>query len=178
MSDFTAPGLSDPTDDQPGDAEQPPTPEDLPIGTEVSDLEALATELAPVTLEPCTIEVPMRPGYAIRCRTDFTGKDLDTWRGKAKDKRFSDGLDGIKAAALTLGATCIAILRNGRPVLNDGEPVTFSTPAFMGQFGTRDVDHTVRRFFGSEGHVDDAANRLLREAGYGGGEVTVSDPTS
>lgn len=169
-----ATGSTAPMYDPTGDTSIEP---DLTVGSDSSDLEALAAEFATVTAEPVNLEVPLRPGYSVRCRTDFTGKDLDKWRKAARDKGFVDGIDGVKFSALIIGATCIAILKAGREVLSDGRAVSFATPEFRGTLGTRDVDTAVRRFFAQEGHVDSAARRLLNEAGWGE-EVYVVDPTA
>jgi hypothetical protein len=169
VSDFTAPGtIVDP---------DPINDPDLSVGAEASDLQALADELAPTITEPVDVEVPLRPGYALRCRTDFTGKDLDKWRKAARDKGFVEGIDGVKFSALILGATTVAVLKNGRPITSQGSDVTFATAEFRGMLGTRDVETSVRKMFGQEGHVDGAARRLLTEAGWGE-EVYSVDPTS
>ena len=175
MSDFTAPGLAGTDlDEQP--TEQP-EPIDLSVGATSTALEDLEADLQPVVTEPVVIPVENRPGYALRCRTDFTGKDLDKWRKLAKDKSFADGIDGVKLSSLVLGATCIAVTKHGADVLEDGRPVTFQSAAFRGMLGVRDIDPAVRRFFGAEGKVEASARTLLNAAGWGE-EVYVLDPTS
>lgn len=171
---FDAPGL---TDAQPAAGAPDEETPDLSVGSLSTDLADLAAELAPITTETVDLEVPLRPGYSVRCRTDFTGLDLDKWRKAARDKKFIDGIDTIKLAALLIGATCTAILKGGREVLSDGAVVTFATAEFRGQLGTTVVEQAVRRFYGQEGHVDAAGRRLLNEAGWGE-EVYVVDPTT
>lgn len=168
----------------PDTAPLPPDDDTTAVGTEVSDLDAIREELAKPPAEDAvneddftTIAVDTRPGYSIRCRLDFTGHDLDRWRKAAHNKRFTDKLDGIKFAALLIGATCVAVLRNGKPVSQDGEPIDypFQNRAFMGTLGGHDVDSTVRAFFVREGLVDAAARRVTLEAGWG--EDVYADPT-
>lgn len=169
--------------------EQPQPDPVLEVGTDSSDLDDLRAELIdpPAATDDgdpyagddfTTVPVTTRPGYAIVCRLDFTGRDLDRWRKAARDKRFEDKLDGIKFAALLLGATCVAVLRHGRVLRHDGEPmdVPFQHPAFMGLYGASTVDATVRAFFKREGVLDAAARTVTTEAGWGD-EVYATDPT-
>lgn len=182
--DFTAPGT--PRTDVERVALDEPS---LEVGTDSSDLDDLRAELVePATAtddgDPyagddfVTIPVTTRPGWAIVCRLDFTGRDLDRWRKAARDKRFEDKLDGIKVAALLLGATTVALLRDGRPVQHEGEPIDlpFQHRAIMGLYGARTVDETVRAFFKREGVLDAAARRVTTEAGWND-EVYAADPT-
>lgn len=158
----------------------------LEVGTDSSDLDDLRAELVdqPAAQEAAdgddfvTVPVTTRPGWAIVCRLDFTGRDLDRWRKAARDKRFEDKLDGIKFAALLLGATTVTLLRDGKPVQQDGEPIDlpFQHRAIMGLYGARTVDDTVRAFFRREGVLDAAARRVTTEAGWGD-EVYATDPT-
>lgn len=174
--DFT----TGPLDDSPrAMLDEAPAPESLgPIGSDVSDLDALAAELTAETVEGDTalIPVPHRPGYAIRCRLDYTGQDLDGIRKQAKNKRFADGLDSVKFASLLLGLTTVAIEKNGTAITDEGAPVTFQTRAFQALYGVDKVDTVVRRFFVFEGHVDAAARRLADEAGWGD-DLYAMDPT-
>lgn len=142
--------------------------------SDLSDLRAeLNAEVAPTTV----IRVDGRPKYAVQFRTDFTAKDLDSLRKRAKNKRMSDGIDGVKFAALLLAFTCQAIRRDGADLdLGTDKAVTFTTREFQELIGTADADSTVRKFYGLEGHVDAAARRLMAEAGWGD-EADLADPT-
>lgn len=147
--------------------------------TASSDLDDLKAELTAVVAPTTTIPVLGRPAYAVRFRTDFTGKDLDGLRKKAKDKRMTDGVDGVRFASLLLALTCQGITRNGRELSEDlgtSAPVTFTTPELQELLGTANADTTVRALYGLEGHVDSAARRLMVEAGWGD-EVDALDPT-
>lgn len=188
VGDFTGPGTPQqelPTPDPWDTTEEP----DLTVGTDSSDLDALRAELvaeAPAsdTDDPyagddfVTVPVTTRPGWAIVCRLDFTGRDLDRWRKAARDKKFEDKLDGIKFAALLLGATCVALLRNGKAVQDGGEPIDlpFQSRAIMALYSAPTIDLTVRAFFRREGVLDSVARRVTTEAGWGD-EVYATDPT-
>ena len=144
-----------------------------------SDLDDLRAELTAAITPTTTIPVPGRPRYAVRFRTDFTGKDLDGLRKKAKDKRMSGGVDGVRFASLLLALTCQGITRDGVELseqLGVSGPVTFTTRELQELLGTPNADSTVRALYGLEGHVDSAARRLMVEAGWGD-EVDAMDPT-
>lgn len=144
-----------------------------------SDLEDIRAELTATVTPTTTIEVTGRPGYSVTFRTDFTGKDLDLLRHRCKNRRFVDGFDGVKFAALLLGFTCQGITRKGTDLadqLDTTGPVTFATRALQELYGTADVDSTVRKFYGLEGHVSTTATQLMTEAGWDD-EATVADPT-
>lgn len=177
MSEFTAPGVRD-VDPFAGD------PDLSDVGAEeVSDLDDLRSEIeaevnesvSPVTVIP----VLGRPRYTVRFRTDFTGQDIDSLRKRARNKRMSEGIDGVKFAALLLAFACKGILRDGEEMsgsLGVDQPVVFTTTEFQAILGTGNADETVRKFYGLEGHVDAAARRLMAEAGWGE-EFDALDPT-
>jgi len=150
----------------------------IALGEDGSDYDDLDTELRELADLTTLIEVPKRPGYALRCRTDYTGLDVDLIRRKCRDKKFSDGIDGIKFASLLLATMTTAIVRNGVDLELDGtSPVTFVSKPLQERMGTGTADATVRKFYGLEGHVDAAGRRLMNEAGYGD-EVYAGDPTA
>lgn len=154
-----------------------PDLDELTLGEDVNDYDSLDDELTAITDLTTVIEVPKRPGYGVRCRTDFTGLDIDLIRKKCRDKKFSDGVDGVKFASLTLASFAVAIIRNGEEFTLDGEgPITFVSKPLQERMGTTTADATVRKFYGLEGHVDAAGRRLMNEAGYGD-EVYAVDPT-
>lgn len=147
-----------------------------------SDLDDLEAELTAAVTPSTVIPVLGRPAFAVRFRTDFTGKELDALRKAAADKRFADGIDGVKFAALLLAKTCLGILRHDsedamREALGVTAPVTFVTRELQGKYATTgSADATVRKFYGLEGHVDATARRLMAEAGWGD-DVYATDPT-
>jgi hypothetical protein len=183
--DFDAPGTPD-LDETPGApslsrADTADADPDLAVlgdvGQDDSDLASIEAELAAAVTPTTIIKVEGRPGWSVRYRTDFTGKDLDGLRKNAKDRRFADGVDGIKFAALLLALTCQGIRRHGQDLELDGaSPVTFTSPELQSLLGTRDANSTVRKLYGLEGHVDAAARKLMAEAGWGD-EADLADPT-
>lgn len=181
MAEFTAPGLDPQTRTMLDESAARHGIDDPDLGgldrAEPSDLDDLAAELT-ATITPTTdIKVTGRPGYAVRCRLDFTGRDLDLLRKRAKDKKFSDGIDGVKFAGLLLGLTCTAIIRNGEPLELDGvSPVTFTSKPLQAVYGTGSAVDTARKFYALDGHLDAAARKLMDEAGWGD-EADTADPT-
>lgn len=178
--DFTAPGLLD--DSNRGHLDETYRDPDLDNlhldDAQDNDLDDLRAELTAKVAESTTIEVLGRPGYAVRCRVDFTGKDLDLLNKRARDKRFAGGVDGIKFASLVLAFTCLAIVRQGKDLELEGtSPITFTSPELQRLLGTDSADATVRALFGLEGHIDAATKRLLDEAGWGD-EAYAADPTA
>lgn len=186
-------GPADDRDDVPGMPAHPGYPEgtqprdpdldNLDTGEDRSDLDDLRAELTATVAPTTTIPVLGRQGYAVRFRTDFTGRDLDALRKKARNKRFVDGVDGIRFASLLLAFAAQGITRQGRELgeqLGADGPVTFTSPELQDLLGTRNdpnpADATVRKLYGLEGHVDAAARRLMAEAGWGD-EVDAEDPT-
>lgn len=147
------------------------------LAGEGSDYDDLGDELDELADLTAVLEVPKRPAYGVRCRTDYTGLDTDLIRKKCRDKKFSDGIDGVKFAALLIASQTVEILRHGEPLELDGvTPVTFTSKPLQERMGTTTADQTVRKFYGLEGHVDAAGRRLMNEAGYGD-DVYAMDPT-
>lgn len=142
-----------------------------------SDLDDIAAELTADVVPTTVIAVEGRPGYAVRFRTNFTGQDLDSLRKRAKNKRFSDGVDTVKFSSLLLAFATQGIVRKGADLDLDGvSPVTFTTRELQAMYGTDNADATVRKFYALEGHIDAAARKLLTEAGWGD-EADTLDPT-
>lgn len=176
--DFTAPAARDGRLDEDliGDPDLDGLGDDVEEG---SDLDDLRQELTAKVAETVTLAVEGRPGYSVTYRVDFTARDVESIRKRAKDRKFTDGIDGIKFAALLLAFACRGITRKagdlGAALGVDG-PVTFTTRELQGLIGTHDANSTVRAFYGLEGHVEGSAKRLLVEAGWGD-EADLADPT-
>lgn len=143
---------------------------------EASDFDELRAELAAAVTATVTLPVDGRPGWAVRYRADFTGANVDAFRKRAKDRKFVDGVDGIKFAAILLASQAVAIVRRGKDVELEGKPATFQSRDFMDLVGGSGAVDTVRKFYGLDGHVDAAARALMVEAGWGD-EVSAADPT-
>lgn len=176
-SDFTAPSARDREDRFADDPDLAGL--DSSDSEEASDLDELRAELNTVVVPTVTLKVEGRPGYAVTYRTNIEGKELDLLRKRAKDRKFSDGIDGVKFGALLLATTCVDVLRGGKSLgelLGVEGPVTFTSRPLQALMETASADETIRKFYGLEGGVDAAATRVLREAGWGD-EAGDADPT-
>lgn len=175
-SEFTAPGTPSLDDVIGSDPDLEGIGQDDP-----TDLDAIAAELNAAVAPSTTIPVLGRPDYAVRFRTDFTGNDLDSLRKRSRNKRMTDGIDGIKFSALLLAFTCQGITRKGRGLEEDlgaDRAITFVSTELKELLGNpgMSADDTVRKFYGLEGHVDATARRLMVEAGWG--DEVDADPTA
>jgi hypothetical protein len=162
----------------PGHPSAPPAePDPDTVGiAELDDLEQLREDLGrEVELPEVTLPVGTRPGYAVRYRTDVSQGQLDAWRKAAKDRRRADGFAGERFASLILANTCQAIVRGGRVVTEDGEPVTFRSREFLDLTGVNRAADAVQKFYGADAHVDSAARSVLLEAGWGDDVIATLD---
>jgi hypothetical protein len=150
-----------------------------PYVEEVDELEQLRRELGTaVELPVITLPVETRPGYAVRYRTDVSQQQLDEWRKRAKDKRRMDNIAGERFASLIVSGTCSAIVRAGKEVTDDDEPMTFRSPALLDLLGARSAAEAAAKFYGADAYLDQAARAILREAGWGDEAVgAAEDPT-
>jgi hypothetical protein len=143
-----------------------------------TELDELRAELASDVTATTTLPVPGRPRYAATFRLDFTGKDLDTYRKRSKDKTYADGVDGIRFAAILLAATNTVILRDGAPLELGGTPQTFRERDLLDLLGVDRAADGVRKLYGLDGAVDAAARAVLEAAGWGDDlDAIGSDPT-
>lgn len=138
----------------------------VPAADSTTELDDLTSEFEADTVQTVTLPVPGRPRYQAVYRLNFTDKDLDGWRKGAKDKGYSDGVSGSKFAALLLGATCERILRDGEPLEVDGKVARFTSRAFLNLLGASTVVIGVRKFYGLEGIMQQAAGAVQRAAGW------------
>lgn len=156
------------------DFDDDPDLEDVPERTLLDalrdDLEAEAAETDVV------LEVPARPGYAVRYATDVRWEQLVKWRKLAANRSMPGGVHDIRLGALILANKCRGIIRNGEPITVEGEPLTFSShPTVLWPMLGLDPDAPARpktadvvsRFYARDFHVAATAGRVLLEAGYG-----------
>lgn len=145
-----------------------------------SDLEAIERELADEAKVTTLIPIEERPGWAVRCRLDFDAKALDGLRRQSKDRKFLDGIDGLKFSALLLASYTEAIVRHGKDLeLPDVEaPITFLTRGLQEKLDVDSARGAVLKLFRLPGKVDSAARTLMTEAGYGDAIDTIEDPTT
>lgn len=123
------------------------------------------------------IDIPERPGVAIRVAPNISQAQLKAWRRNAGEDS-KNGMDTFKFASQVVASTTIAILVNGEAVLNeDGFEVNFASPEVLEMTNsTRPFPDAVRALFGIEPHVEAAAVAILDAAGYGDA-VDAVDPT-
>lgn len=161
---------------------------DAPAGVEAVDdvapvvppngLDELAAELnAEAVVEERTLDVPARPGYAVRYRCDATYAEVKAWRAKSPGGKGM--IDELRLSALVLANKSVAILRRGDEVELAGEPATFRSPAFLATLGVDGAADAVVKLYGLDGHVIAAAGEVLSVSGFGAelGEADDDDPT-
>lgn len=152
-----------------------------PTGLAASPLEQLRGALnKQVEREPITLVVPARRGVTIRFDANIDAEALEAWRKKCRkrDRRTgTDVVDPIKLACTVLGNQASEIQMNGQPVTNDGEPVLFYSPTLHDMVGAHSTLEAVKLLFGVDGHLLDAADRVIAAAGYGDEVEEAPDPT-
>lgn len=153
-----------------------------PASREVTPLDVIRGELAEeVDLGTVTLEVPGRPRYMVRYRCDVAYEELLDWRDRAsitnraqrRQKAPASAvaaagrLNELKMAEFVLVYKADAILRDGDEVPDDdGGPLTFTSPLLLDMVGAHSATEAVRRFYGVDGHVTAAAQRVLVESGW------------
>lgn len=179
IREFDAGPTSD-ADIPPGHPSAPPTLDELDV-TELTELEQLGVELSQkIDIPIVTLPVQTRPGYAVRFSTDLSQADLDAFRKKARDKRRQDGIASERFASLILASKAVAIVRGGREVTSDGEPVTFRSRELLQILHAASATDAVAKLYGADAAVDATARSLLSEAGWGDdviAEVDADSPT-
>lgn len=174
-------GLGSSTPDASPPTSPPPAPRldpDLDLGEDeevrqATVLDELRAELAtPVEDATITLPVANRPGYSVRFAASLDYEnELVKWRKQAttKGRRGNpDTVNEFRLAGIVLGHKCQVILRHGDELELDGEPLTFRHPALQELTGTSRAVDCIRAFYGSDGHVIDAADAIVARAGYGG----------
>lgn len=137
-------------------------PDVTPVGA-ANALDFLRRELAEeVTTEDVVLDVPGRPGYAVRYGTVVRFEEVEAWRKRASDKKGN--ADTLRLAAIILANRCHAIIRNGTELEVDGEAVTFAHDAILEATGTHRAVDAVVAFYGRDPHVMVAADAVLAEA--------------
>lgn len=149
-------------------------PVELDSGSDLEDLRAELTAEVESATEP--LVVPARPRYSVVYSTDVEGRELDAYRKRAKDRKRVDGIDGVRFASLLLANKCLAIHRNGEPLVLDGEVATFRHPELLELIGAAGAAEAVVKLYGRDGDVDAAARRVMTDAGWGDDAVD-ADPT-
>lgn len=162
------------------EASAAPSDPDLAPVAASSPLDALRAELGEeVTTADVVLEVPGRPGYAVRYGTTIDYEELSAWRKRAKDKSSPSGVDELRLAAIILANRCTGIIRQGTEVLVDGEPLTFARRELQELVDAGSAREAVIRLYGRDPHVMATAGEVLREAGYDDDVASAGeDPTT
>jgi hypothetical protein len=150
----------------------------------MSDLEALADELAPVNAGTVTLLVDSRPGWGVTYSLGIDGPQLAGWRRANKDDTIPSGVDEFGWQRTILAAQCTGMVRQGAAVLDpQGRPVTFTSPELWRLLGVpagspSGATEAVRRFYANDFAVTSAADKVLSAAGFGKAAVEAGNPTS
>lgn len=156
----------------------PPRPSELE--ERVSPLESLREEASrEVAPDLLTLDVPLRPGWAVRYRADVDVQHLNAWTKRARNKQMEQGVDTHKLACLILASTCDCIVKDGEDVEDpDGGPMTFRSAAFLEMFDTTSTAEGVAAWYGADGHAIVASEKVLVASGFDPDSVVAVDPTN
>jgi hypothetical protein len=108
-------------------------------------------------------DVPGRPGVTVRYATDVPYEMVAAWRKAAVGTDAPELRFGLSL----LAHTCRAVLTDGEPVTDNGEPVTFVSPSLQAGLGVTSAADAVRAFYRKDGYVLASYNAVLFAAGYG-----------
>lgn len=112
--------------------------------------------------ETCEFEVPGKPSLTIRYATDVPYEMLSGWQRAAA----SSEAPMLRSAMSLLAWACRGILADGEMITDNGQPVTFLTPAVQTRLGVTTAPDAVRAFYGKDGSVLGTYIALLKAAGY------------
>lgn len=140
-------------------------------GTDPTELDLIAAELsAELPAEPITLDVPGRPGWAIRFDTDVSAPKLAAWQTRSKDPSWPDGVDQLKLAGIVIANQAIEVIRQGRPT-----GLSFRDKSFLTALGAIQARDAVTKVYGGrDASIVQTAERVLVAAGHLGA-VTASD---
>lgn len=173
-------------------ASPPPAPSPTGRDPELSEvprasvLDALRAELADDTVDDeLVLDVPTRNDTAVRFSTAVAWEEYTAWRKRSSSKARAtagnpDGVDLMLLASIVVANRATAIVHKGVDVVaGDGELLTFAHAELHEMTGTHRAVDAVRAFYGRDGHVQIAADRVLQAAGFGDelSEVDETDPT-
>jgi len=130
--------------------------------------EELKSELSKqVNVEPYALTVPNRPDMALVFMPDFEFPLFQSWSKKCEDRKTKE-TDFFKLAVIVMSNTNKGIRLRGEDVDHDGEPMTILTPEVAKWVGAPigSTTATIRKIYGSDGHVIQAARMIIEKAGY------------
>lgn len=148
-----------------------------PPRTDKSILSELASELEAKLDEGTVIlQVPDRNGLSVEFSKNIDVAEIAQLRKNAVPKGTPQEVAEFQFSQALLVAKCRSIIK-GTTVLmvNDDEPMTFTSRELHDLLGTIGAEDTVEKFYAKQPHVTATANALLMEAGYA--DQVVRDPT-
>lgn len=156
---FVAPGAAAPEDlDQVEASVASSRPEAALKGQVLQRLKANTARL------PIVLDVPDRTGFQVRYSVMLDIDQVKSWQRAS----IVDGeMDLFRLALLTMVGQCEAILVDGEPVKDQGETVTFQSPAFLDLYGAITADVAARAFYGNDTMVNATYQAILTASGAG-----------
>lgn len=164
---FDATGGAAPTHDPLPPLEHDP---DVTAVDKRTNLARLVDELnADLEPEILTLTVPRRTGWTVTYTAGIDGDTAEAWTARALTKKGT--VNQLRYACIVLANTCTAIRKNGEPISDQGDDVTFRDRAFLELMGVGRATDAVRKFYGGPEHLGDgaiiaAAGEVLTAAGF------------
>lgn len=141
-------------------------------------MDQLASEFdTPLPSETLRIRVPRREQFVVVFDARIGYEQLKSMEARSKD---ADGkIDDLRGAVMVLASQNTAIELRGEQLMEDGKAVTFRSKSFVGSTGELDQIEALRKFFGDDADLLNAAALITDVSGYGNVERARSmvDPT-
>lgn len=124
------------------------------------------------------IDVKERDGVSVVFSPNINQEQLTRWRRQAGD-RTKDGLNFLKFAGVIVMNTTEQILIGGEGVTDDdGNYLTFASQEILDMVEMDRPSHeAVRRFWGSDAHLQATSLKILESAGWGEEAEVEENPT-
>jgi hypothetical protein len=132
-------------------------------------LEELNTELLP---QEEAWDIPTRPGWSARFRTDITDADMKQARKSARVKGTRRGADGepevdeLKVGRILLAKYNTGLFHHGKLVEDEQGPVTFRSGVMFAMYKVSTAGDVVAKLYGTDGAVISAGRVLLDASGW------------
>ncbi len=142
---------------EPGDA----TPGRAPAGR--SDLDLIAAELTEeLDLQPITVDVPGRPGWALLVDVNVDSNALAAWQRRSRDQGWPSGTNDLKLAAIIIANQTRDLVRQG-----ESQGLNFRDKRTLTALGAVDARSAVLKVFGGRDvAVMAVGERILAAAGH------------
>lgn len=131
-----------------------------------------------VEKDPILIDVKEREGVSILFSPNINQEQLTRWRKQAGE-RTKDGLNFLKFAGVIVMNTTEQIQFGGEAVTDeDGNYLTFASQEILDIVEMdRPSPEAVRRFWGSDAHLQATSLKILESAGWGEEAEVEENPT-